>query len=285
MIIDVHTHAFPPEVCRYREKYMENEWAFKTLYGHPRARMVTSEELVQAMDEHGVDMSFVFGFPWVDKELARRHNDYILESASKYPHRLIPLVCVNPARDYATQEVERCLKAGARGAGELAVYGNCDADALIERYRDIGEVTRRHGGFLLIHANEPVGHKYPGKAPQGLQFYYEVVKALPEIPVILAHWGGGLFFFELLKKEAKDILKNVYYDTAASPFLYDSRIYSIAAEILGANKILLGTDYPLLPPERYIKEMQESGIPEDRVRAISGGNALRILDFYRAHSG
>lgn len=278
MIIDVHTHAFPPEICNARERYMEGEWAFKALYGHPKAQMVTSDELVQAMDRHNVDVSVVFGFPWTDPELTRLHNDYILESASRYPDRLIPLACANPACEYAPREIERCLKAGARGAGELAVYGECNIEVVLERYGIIGEEVKKYGGVILVHANEPIGHKYPGKAPQGLDFYYEIVKTLQGIPLILAHWGGGILFYELLKKEAKDILKNVYYDTAASPFLYDSRIYSIAARIVGIDKILLGTDYPLLPPERYLKEMEHGGISEDEVRAICGENARKVLE-------
>jgi hypothetical protein len=81
----------------------------------------------------------------------------------------------------------------------------------------------------------------------------------------LAHWGGGLFFYHLLKKAVKETLKNVYYDTAASPFLYDSRIYRYAKDLIGLDKVLLGTDYPLLKPERYFKEMTDAGLRRDPV--------------------
>jgi len=94
---------------------------------------------------------------------------------------------------------------------------------------------------------------------------------------VLAHWGGGLFFFGLMKKEVKESLKNVYFDTAASPFLYDFEIYRIAAEIVGAEKILFGSDYPLLPPARYFSEMEEAALTRTQLDKIRGENARKLL--------
>jgi len=76
----------------------------------------------------------------------------------------------------------------------------------------------------------------------------------------------------------KDRLRNVYFDTAASPYLYDPAVYSVAVQAVGAEKILFGSDYPLLPPERYFKEMEAAGLsPRDR-ELICGGNAARLLN-------
>jgi len=61
-----------------------------------------------------------------------------------------------------------------------------------------------------------------------LKQIYNLVKRFPENKIVLAHWGGGIFFFNLLKKDVKESLKNVYFDTAASPFLYDTQIYRYA---------------------------------------------------------
>ena len=61
---------------------------------------------------------------------------------------------------------------------------------------------------------------YPGKAALSLAGPYQAIKAFPEITWILAHWGGGLPFYGLMKKEAPEVLRNVYFDTAASPYIY-----------------------------------------------------------------
>ncbi len=75
----------------------------------------------------------------------------------------------------------------------------------------------------------------------------------------------------------RDTLKNVYVDTAASPFLYDSGIYLITSRICGVEHILLGTDYPLIEPERYFREMKASGLSAIQIQRICGQNAMRLL--------
>jgi predicted TIM-barrel fold metal-dependent hydrolase len=250
MRIDVHTHIFPPWIVEERELFCQVDPAFKLLYESQRARLATVETLVESMDRYCIDRSVVFGFPWKDSELAARHNDYVLESALRKSPRLIPLGCVSPFSDGGPREAERCLRAGAKGLGELAIYRPCDPDLALARFEPFIECCRAHGGFLMVHANEPVGHSYPGKATLGVEFYYALARLSAGVPLILAHWGGGLGFYELLKKEAEEVLARVYYDTAASPLLYRPAIYRHMAEILGSGKILFGSDFPLLDPGR-----------------------------------
>jgi hypothetical protein len=122
-----------------------------------------------------------------------------------------------------------------------------------------------------------VGHLYPGKTPNTLKQIYTLVTRFPENKIVLAHWGGGIFFFNLLKKDVKERLKNVYFDTAASPFLYDPNIYRYAVEIAGVDKILFGSDFPLLKPARYFKEFENTGMTGAQIDAISGRNAAKLL--------
>jgi hypothetical protein len=122
-----------------------------------------------------------------------------------------------------------------------------------------------------------VGHIYPGKSPNTLRQIYSLPQRFPENRLVLAHWGGGLFFYALLKKEVRETLRNVYFDTAASPFLYDPSVWEMAARIVGIDKILFGTDYPLLKPARYFGEIDASALSqEDRAR-IKGDNAAALL--------
>jgi hypothetical protein len=77
--------------------------------------------------------------------------------------------------------------------------------------------------------------------------------------------------------EVREVMKNVYYDTAATPYLYRSEIYSTALKIIGAEKIIFGSDYPLLGVERYKNIIeQEIIVPEDRYK-IFQGNAGKVL--------
>ena len=277
MIIDSHTHLFPDAVCSGRQCFFDSEPAFDMLYRSPKSRLVGAAELLAAMDENGVDRSVVFGFPWQNPERFRMHNDCIMEAVQRYPGRLIGFGCFDPLARESAREAERCLDGGLSGIGELAFYrSEIDAEAL-DRLAPVMELCRDRDRPVLIHANEPIGHAYPGKAPATLAQIYRLVKRFPGVTIVLAHWGGGLFFYNLLKKEVKEALANLYVDTAASPSLYDPAVYRVAIDAIGPGKILFGSDYPLLPPRRYFEEMEEGGLsPRDRA-AICGLNAARML--------
>ncbi len=277
MRIDVHTHIFPPEIVDGREEYFPNEDAFELLYTSPKSRLVTAESLLEAMDRDEIDRAVVFGFPWKNIELSARHNDYVLEAAARHAPRLIPLACVYPEGQDSLVEAERCLRHGARGLGELAVYGECDEERALVTLKDLVVCCRSFNGVVLVHANEPIGHLYPGKVGLGLPFYYELARCCDGAPLILAHWGGGLCFYELLKRETSKVLANVYYDTAASPYLYRAEIYCQMVKTLGKKKIVFGSDYPLLPPERYFREMEEAGLTAEEMAAITGENAAQLF--------
>lgn len=281
MKVDVHTHIFPPEIVKDRSRFFDGEPMFQALYANPKARLATAETLMAAMDEAALDCSVTFGFPWKNTELAARHNDYVLESAANYASRLVPLGCVNPLAAGALEESERVLRAGARGLGELAVYEQCDESTALACYERLIECCRAHHALLLVHANEPIGHAYPGKAPFGLRFYYALARLARGLPLILAHWGGGLGCYELLRREVPEALAHVYYDTAASPFLYRPEVYRHMVEIAGGERILLGTDYPLLTSGRYFAEMAHAGLAAETVEAIAGGNAARLFGITR----
>jgi len=130
----------------------------------------------------------------------------------------------------------------------------------------------------MIHTNEPVGHAYPGKTPVTLEQIYKLAQRFADNRIILAHWGGGILFYHIMKKEAKTVLKNIWYDTAATVFLYDPQIYDMAVLAGLDDKILFGTDYPLLTPDRYYADLDRSGIRSEHKRMILGGNASKLFD-------
>ena len=277
MIIDFHTHIFPPDIRAGRQAYFPVEPEFGLLYCSPKAKMIGAAELVASMDRQGVGKAVVFGFPWKSAETFKRHNDYIIEAVSRFPERLIGFGCFEPCHPQAAIEARRCIESGLSGIGELAFYQcGIDADAL-DHLSPVMDLCRDNNLPVLIHTNEPVGHHYPGKSPNTLLQIYELVRRFPANTIVLGHWGGGIFFYSLLKKEVAESLKNVYYDTAASPYLYDTRIYTVAVQLTGPDKILFGSDYPLLPPSRYLEEFMQAGLSEAEIEQICGGNAVRLL--------
>ena len=279
MVIDFHTHIFPESIRANREKYYPGEPAFRLLYESPKSKLIGAADLVAAMDANGVDKSVVFGFPWTAPKAFRENNDYIMAAVRRFPDRLIGLGCLDPFAQKAEAETERCLAGGLAGIGELAFYRSGIDSACLDRLEPIMALCRERGAPVLIHTNEPVGHLYPGKTPNTLRQIYDLVRRFDKNTLVLAHWGGGVFFFSLLKKEVKQSLANVYYDTAASPFLYDPGIYALALKLAGPQKVLFGSDYPLIAPGRYLKELQGAGLSAREREDILGANAARLLGF------
>lgn len=276
MIIDFHTHIFPHDIKKDRDKFFD-EASFKLLYSSKDSKLVTCEELIEAMDENNIDKSVVLGFPWKKEKYYKMHNDYIMESVNRFPDRLVGFCCLHPLDNNSENEVLRCLESGLSGVGEIAFYDSDITQHIAGYMKGIMEICMEQHVPILLHTNEPVGHMYPGKSPMSLSGLYGFLKKFRRNKIVLAHWAGGLFFYALMKREVKDVLKNVWVDTAASPYLYGKDIYPIASYIIGPEKILFGSDYPLIPPVRYLKEMEESGIAPEQMEHIIARNAIKVL--------
>ncbi|MFZ5585962.1 MAG: amidohydrolase family protein [Thermodesulfobacteriota bacterium] len=274
MIVDAHTHVFPPQVAAERARFLAGEPFFSAIYADPKAPMVTAEGLIAAMDRDGVDVSWALGFPWVRAENARLHNDYLAAAIAAHPTRLRGLACVHPPADWAAAEAERALGLGLHGLGELAFY---DRDLDLNALAPLCRLCAEAGRPLLLHTNEPVGHVYPGKAPMTLKALYDLLKAHPATRFVLAHMAGGLFFYATLKKEAPAVLANAWLDTAAGPFLYRPRAYALAVELMGADKLVYGSDFPLLALPRYQKELAQAGLAGADLDRVMGANALALI--------
>jgi predicted TIM-barrel fold metal-dependent hydrolase len=275
-VIDFHTHIFSPYARDHREGLAKADPIFSRIYADKAARMVGVEELLTAMDQNEVEQSVVCGFPWQGAEQVRRENAYLLESAHHYPDRIIPFISLPQEEGAAIAELEQGARAGARGIGEMAPGTYGERLWNMESVKPLFAAIKEKALPVLIHCNEPLGHPYPGKGKVSPAELEAMVHALQGITIILAHWGGGFFFYELMPEIAA-ICARVYYDTAASPFLYSKRIYQIAMAIVGPQRILFGSDYPLIPPQRYRQEMQEAGLAGEELEAILQLNAQRLL--------
>jgi len=277
MIIDFHTHVFSPRIKNNRSKYIEADPSFALLYSNKKAILATADELVESMDRDGVDMSVILNIGWTTHELCVETNDYIMESISRYPDRLIGFGAVQPqSTDAAVIEIERCATGGIKGIGELRpdmqMIDLSDATIM----EPFVEALINNGMVLLTHSSEPIGHQYPGKGSVTPEVLYFIIQSFPDLKLVCAHWGGGLPFYALMP-EVKKAMENVFFDTAASPYLYSPQIYHEVSQLVGSERILFGSDYPLLPQGRFIKEIGSLDLPQETKDLILSGNACRLL--------
>jgi predicted TIM-barrel fold metal-dependent hydrolase len=283
VIIDFHTHITAPEIIARRDEYLIRDAWFRDLYANPKARLSSAEDLIAAMDRASVNQAVVFGFGWRDMDLCRRDNDYVIQSVERFPDRLFGFGIVNPlAGSEAIWEIERCVRAGLRGIGELMPDGQgyrLDDEKVMA---PIVEVALAHGLVLLTHCSEPVGHLYPGKGTVTPDEVIRFARLFPDATLVCAHWGGGAIFYELMP-EVSEVMRNVYYDTAASLHLYKDDIFSLAAR-WAPGKVLFATDYPLITPSRFLLRMQTARMPTATLRRMLGGNAWRVLKLGEDHA-
>ena len=277
MIIDFHTHIFSPRLRENREQYLGRDPCFAHLYSDPKAELATAEDLIASMDRDGIDRSIVLNIGWASHQMCVETNDYIMEAISRYPERLVGFCALQPKEgEAAIAELERCARGGMRGIGEMRpdTQGFDLGDEAM--MRPIVEAAADHRFILLTHASEPVGHLYSGKGNITPDILYCFICHFPQIPIVCAHWGGGLPFYALMPEVGR-ALENVFFDTAATPFLYRPEIFIHVAQIVGFDKILFGSDYPLLAPSRITSQLRSLGLGEEVEGLILGGNAERLL--------
>lgn len=288
MIIDAHVHYTPPELAASLDEFVASEPYWGLLMGGPSSVQgwAPAERMIEDMDRAGVDKVVLVG------EYRRRHdgcvarNDAGIELARRFPDRIVPFAVIQPkAGPAALEELRRCVDLGMRGVGELGPYGQGyrldDPDFL-----RLVEACIRYDLPMNLHVNEEVGAYYPGKATTPLVHYYQLAERYPELRLILAHWGGGLMFYEL-SAPARCVLRNVCYDTAASPLLFETqRIFAAALACVSPRKILYATDYPLRLYGRrqsqptmqpFLAEVDALGLDDETRSDILGRNAARLL--------
>lgn len=277
MIIDFHTHIFSPQIKKHRNRYIDSDPCFAILYSKKDAKLATADDLIASMDKAGIDISVVLNTGWTTHDLCVETNDYILESIARYPERLAGFCSVQPQSYEATlDEIERCAEKGAKGIGEIRPDMQLFDPRDEEVMTPFINAVMKHKLMLLSHASEPVGHIYPGKGAVTPEVLYPFISSYPELTIILSHWGGGLPFYALMP-EVREAIKNVFFDTAASPLLYSPRIYEQVVQLVGAERILFGSDYPLVEQGRALKEVTSLDLSEETKNLILSGNARKLL--------
>jgi predicted TIM-barrel fold metal-dependent hydrolase len=277
VVIDFHTHIFPPDFIDERASLIRHDAAFASLYSSPKATMATAEDLISSMDEAGIDQSVALGFAWRDPVLCRRHSEYLAESAVRFSGRIVPFGIVNPAQ--IDDDVPGNLVAQSfRGIGELRPTDQ--GYALDSTAGNRLASAAKAGKVLLFHVSEPVGHHYPGKTGLDIGQFYRFLTNNPGIPVVGAHWAGGLPLYAAMP-EVRAVFDHAYVDTAATSLLYQPSIFEIVIGLIGAKRILFGSDFPLLSQRGQLARLSAVEMSGEDRRSILGENAASLVGLDR----
>lgn len=219
-------------------------------------------------DEYGVDrMLAAMDTAGVEKAIACSlgqaiDNDHIVSVQRQWPERLIGFGQVNPRASDAVSEIGRCASAGLRGIKlhpTMHGYHFCDHGLL----DPVFDACATHDLMVLVNALDD-----PFCAPLSIE---EIVRGFPSVAVLLAHMGTIWNLMEAILVAERT--SNVYLETSSAQLL-DVRT---AYRRLGADKIVMGTDWPGsdfdLERAKVARAVPEEG---DRQK-IEGDNLARLL--------
>lgn len=280
-LIDAHVHLYPREVdldpAGWAAATGERHWAVlctrRRRDGRPVQTLPTVDELLQAMDAAGIARAVLLGWYWEKPDTCRWQNRFYAECVRAHPSRLSAFATVHPAAGRAAtlDEVRRAHGEGLIGLGELSPHSQSYA-ADDPVFGDVLELAAELRMPVNLHVTDPASRPYVGRIETPLDDFVRLARAHPRTNFILAHWGGMLPLVNASANAAT--WPNVYYDTAASPLLYDSAVWSRALPQIAPDRVLFGSDFPL---NLYPKLDETPGLVRFVAEARAGGADARVL--------
>ena len=275
------------------------------------ARMADADERIKAMDAMGIDIQVLSASlahqctyeaePRAALALDQRSNDRIAAMVAAHPSRLKGLGSVplqSPA--LAAQELTRCIT-------ELGLSGVTistrvrDIEIGDKSLRPFWEKVEQLGAVVFIHpAGNPdprfrnhflwnsIGQNFEEAMAIASLMYEGILDAYPDLKICVSHGGGYMPFYmgriarnylekpstrANMTKPPHDYLRMLYYDTC----VYDPVTLQALVAAVGADRVMLGSDYPVGETKPVAFIMQTGGLAAADKEKIIGGNATRLF--------
>lgn len=286
-IVDAHVHLYPAEVDRdpaaWAAERGERHWALlctrRRRDGRPVQSLPALDGLLHAMDRAGIARAVLLGWYWEKPDTCAWQNRFYADCVRAHSDRLSAFATLHPGAGESAMldEVRRAHGEGLIGLGELSPHsqGYSVDDPVFAAALDLAAELRLP---VNLHVTDPQSRRYPGWIETPADDFVRLALRHARTAFVLAHWGGLL----ALSDARFGALTNVYYDTAASPLMYGEEVWSRALPVLGRERVLFGSDFPLnLYPkvsveaemERFVAEARGAGAGDE----VLGGNAARLL--------
>lgn len=168
----------------------------------PAIPRLDADGLVRLLDAAGIERAVVlstgyqFGNPNrppVDDEYAkvRAENDWTAQQVARHGDRLIGFCGVNPLKDYAEAEIQRCAAGPSLRTGLKLHFGNSDVQlddpGHVERVKAVFARANAAGMAIAVHMHGSVNRQRPHGARQAATFLEQLLPAAPDVVVQIAH--------------------------------------------------------------------------------------------------
>jgi aminocarboxymuconate-semialdehyde decarboxylase len=274
-------------------------------------QMMVPEAHIEGMSKMGVDMSVIssstviqwtgWAAPPVQLDLDRRINDMIADWVRRFPDRFVGCFSI-PLKDLrlAIGEMERAVRQLGMRVANLP--SNVEGVYLGEpHFRPFWEAANDLGVIGFIHPDgvqdlwfqkyslwNSVGQPIEEAKVMSSLIYEGVLESFPDMTIVMAHGGGYMpHYHGRLDRNVKNrpdtmanikhppswYLKRFYYDTC----LYDPTTLDALVTKVGADRILMGSDFPVgeADPVGFLR--QGKSIDDRAFAQIAGETACAIL--------
>ena len=273
--------------------------------------MADPEIQIRDMDRKGIDISVIststvvqstwWAEPTLAAELDRRANERIAQWVKQYPHRFVGSFTL-PMQDLGVALKELDYAVSRLGLKIANVSSNAGGVYLGDpHFRPFWEAVRDRGVTVLIHPHgvtDPrfqkfalwngVGQPIEESMVLASLIYEGIFESFPEVQVVLVHGGGYLPHYtarldrnvsahpvsmQNIQRRPSDYLRSLYYDSC----VYSSDVLDALIRKVGADRVVLGTDYPFgeADPVAEIRKCAEAS--ESDVEDIVSRTPAKIL--------
>lgn len=287
---DHHVHVWSPDA---RDAAIRIQEALgEEVIEEDEMRPLSADDVIAGLDSAGIERgvllstAYFFGNPEIapedERAKVRAENDYVARQVAAHPDRLVAFFSVNPLADYALGEMERLADHEAFVGLKLHL-GNSDVDLRdggdVERLREVFARASELDLAVAIHLG---GRSDSFGAPDAEAFLDEVLPAAPDVPVQVAHMGGpggfgpgtraALDAFAAALEEHPERTRHLIFDLSSAPqptYLARgdtalvrrvealNRAFADAARRLGFDRVVYGTDWPVVPMARYLEGIRQ----------------------------
>src|SRR5262249_30371228 len=274
--VDVHTHL-PPRGGRAanpRAEQMERYFRSPTLGMGVEEMVELYRKLEMVAITFHIDSETTSDQPYDG-------NDYIAETVARYPDVLIGWASVDPWKGTAAvRELERAVtQLGLRGLKLMPITQHFFPNEerfypLYAKAQELGIPVLFHTGHTGIGAGQPGGTGLKLKYSRPIPYLDDVAADFPDLTIIGAHpsWPWQEEMLSVARHKA-----NVHIDLSGwSPKYFSPSLIQYANTLL-QNKMLFGSDFPVINPERWLKDFEEAPFRDEVRPKIMTENARRVL--------
>ena len=267
----------------------------------PRVEPIDAKHLIGLMDAAGTQRAMVLalGYSWgspnrtveSEYEKVRTENDWTSAQVAQHPTRLVGFCGVNPLREYALAEIDRCARdPNLRNGLKLHVGNSVVAlgdTAHVAQLRRVFAAANRHRMPIVIHLRSSYSRRLPYGRDEARVFLERVVPAAPDVPVQIAHLasGGGyddppadsVIAYLAERIAAKDArTRNLWFDVSGVATLEmstaEAELVAKRLRQLGLRRILWGSDGATggnLPPRQAWAAFRQLPLTDAEFRSIA----------------